>query len=428
MLRQFNSVKSVQGEISLPGDKSISHRALLFSAMANGVSVIENPSKGSDVRSTINCLKQIGVSINVEHSKIIVTGVGYKGFNAPVYPLDCGNSGTTARLLTGLLTAQDFNSKMTGDKSLSNRPMKRLIEPLKNMGGIFYTSENDTLPISITGTDKILPIDYELVVPSAQVKSAVLIAGLHCESETSVIESVPTRDHTERLLGLEILHKENKIISRSSSKNYPRPENYFIPGDISSASFLIILSLLCKDSELMIKNVSLNSTRIKFIDVLVKMGGKISIINPRISNNENYGDLLIRSATLHNIDIDENIIPSIIDEIPVLAVAAAFAEGKFEIGNCAELRMKESDRIKSICYNLKIAGLDVEEYQDGFAIDGEVTSKKLIFNSFGDHRIAMAFAVLSMLAPNGGEVEGFESVDISNPDFLYQLQTIANFG
>ncbi|MFO7525631.1 MAG: 3-phosphoshikimate 1-carboxyvinyltransferase [Ignavibacteriaceae bacterium] len=428
MIQYFQPIKRVHGEISLPGDKSISHRALIFSAMGNGISTIENISKGSDVQSTLKCLQEIGVTFKASKNFIEVNGVGFKGFIEPAHPLNCGNSGTTARLLAGLLVTQNFNSILIGDQSLSNRPMKRLAQPLSVMGGKLNTSEKGTLPIDILTSDKIHSIEFNLSVPSAQIKSAVLIAGLHCDSETSVIESFVTRDHTERLLGLEIIHRENKIISKSSVKNYPQPTHYFIPGDLSSAAYLIVLALMSKNSELLLKNVSLNNSRKKFLDVLLKMGGSIEIINSQVSNNENYGDVLVRSVPLQNMMIDRDIIPSIIDEIPILAVAAAIIQGKFEIRNCEELRLKESDRIKSICYNLQIAGFEVEEYFDGFAFEGELNKKEFLFNSFGDHRIAMAFAVLSMLAPNGGKVEGFESVQISNPDFIYQLQTLANFG
>lgn len=428
MIRYFQPIKRIHGVIALPGDKSISHRALIFSAMANGISTIENISNGLDVQSTLNCLQHIGVSVK-DHKKIIeIKGVGYKGFIEPAHSLDCGNSGTTARILAGLLVAQNFNSRLIGDQSLSNRPMNRLAQPLSKMGGKLQTSEKKTLPIDILKSDKINSTELELSVPSAQIKSAVLIAGLHCESETSVIESTVTRDHTERLLGLEIIHRENKIISKSSLKNYPLQTHYFIPGDVSSAAYFIVLTLISKNSELLLKNISLNASRIKFLEVFIKMGGSIEILNHRDSNNENYGDVLVRSGQFQNMFIDKYIIPSIIDEIPILAVAAALTQGKFEIRNCEELRFKESDRIKSICYNLKIAGFDVEEYKDGFAFEGEINKGEFIFKSFGDHRIAMAFAVLSMLAPSGGKVEGFESVQISNPEFLHQLQTIVNFG
>ena len=427
MIRKFRKLKQIKGDISLPGDKSISHRALIFSGMAKGTSVINNLSDGIDVQSTINCLKLLGVKFNKDKESIKVEGVGLKGFQVPSRPLDCGNSGTTARLLSGLLIAQNFESKIIGDESLSNRPMKRLIEPLKLMGGNLSASKNNTLPLNIKPANELRPINYELIVPSAQVKSSVHIASLHNKEESSVIESVITRDHTERLLNLEVITEKNKLISKSSIKNYPTPKEYLIPGDISSAAFLIIAALLNKNSELIIRNVSLNKTRFAFIEVLKNMGGMIDIIKYNVSNYEEYGDLLITSSELQNIEIEEHIIPSLIDEIPILAVAGAFAKGKFEIRNCNELRVKESDRIKSFCSNLRIAGFEVEEYEDGFAFDGEVSDKELLFDSFGDHRIAMAFSIILMLSEKGGTVKGFESVNISNPGFINQINSICKF-
>ncbi len=427
MVQKFTKIKSIQGEISLPGDKSISHRALIFSAMAAGESVIENISDGNDVRSTINCLRQLGVNISEENNLIKVQGVGYKGFKQPAAQLDCGNSGTTARLLSGLLITQNFESKLTGDESLVKRPMKRLIEPLELMGGKIFSTDNHTLPLLINPADELKAINYKLNVPSAQVKSAVLIAGLHIEKETSIIEPVITRDHTERLLDLVVIKENEKIISKSSIKNYPKSKKYFVPGDISSASFLIVATLLSNNSEIKIKNISLNPTRTAIIEQLRKMGAYIEIIGSKLSNKEEYGDILVRSSKLQNVHIDQKIIPSLIDEIPILTVAGAFAEGKFEIKNCIELRIKESDRIKSICYNLRIAGFDVVEYEDGFSFEGRPSSKELVFDSFGDHRISMSFSVFSILSEKGGVVKGFESVNISNPGFLTQINSVCKF-
>ncbi len=427
MIKKFRKINKVNGEISLPGDKSISHRALIFSAMAAGESIIENISDGIDVRSTINCIRQLGVNISEENNLIKVQGVGYKGFKQPAAQLDCGNSGTTARLLSGLLIAQNFESKLIGDESLTKRPMKRLIDPLELMGGKIFSTDNHTLPIIIKPADNIEAINYELNVPSAQIKSAILIAGLHIEDETSIVESVITRDHTERLLDLEVINENEKIISKSSIKIYPSSKKYFVPGDISSASFLIVAALLSNNSEIKIKNVSLNPTRTAIIEQLRKMGAYIEIIESKLSNKEEYGDILVRSSKLQNVNIDQKIIPSLIDEIPILAVAGAFAEGKFEIKNCKELRVKESDRIKSICNNLRIAGFDVVEYDDGFSFEGKPLSKELVFDSFGDHRISMSFAVFSMLNEKGGVVKGFESVNISNPGFLMQIDSVCKF-
>lgn len=424
MIKDFKKIKSVKGELKLGGDKSISHRAAIFSAMAKGRSVIENISSGEDVKSTLNVLQQLGANIKSEGEKIIINGVGFKGFRQPNSLLDCGNSGTTTRLLAGLLSAQNISSTLTGDKSLSLRPMRRVVEPLRRMGAKIDISENHILPITIYPSENFSSIVYQMPVASAQVKSSILIAGLHLEEESSVIENEITRNHTEKMLGLPVEYSGTSIISTSSKKYYPAAKDYYVPGDVSTSAFHIVLALLASNSELLVKNISLNPTRTGFIEVLKQMGGNISYENLRSSSNEEYGDVLIKSSNLQNILIDKSTIPNIIDEIPILAVAGVFAGGNFKINNANELRVKESDRIKSLCYNFKLLGLDVDEYDDGFQISGEIINNKVRFESFGDHRIAMAFAVLSMLLENGGEVNDFECVNISNPQFEDQLKSI----
>jgi 3-phosphoshikimate 1-carboxyvinyltransferase len=304
--------------------------------------------------------------------------------------------------------------------------MKRLIEPLMEMGAQFSTTENYTLPFTINPVKKLISITYEMPVASAQVKSAILIAGLHLEDETVVIEKDKTRNHTELMLGLPVKTENEKIILSSSSKYYPKANEYFIPGDISTSAFHIVLTLLTPNSVLKINNVSLNPTRTGFIEVLKQMGANITYENIRYSSNEPFGNVIVKSSTLNNVKIDSELIPNIVDEIPILTIAGIFAEGDFEIRNAKELRVKESDRIKSLCYNLNLLGLEVEEFEDGFVISGSVKKSDLTFESFGDHRIAMAFSVLSMLLDNGGEVNDFECVNISNPKFDEQIKSIIN--
>jgi 3-phosphoshikimate 1-carboxyvinyltransferase len=408
------------------GDKSISHRALLISSLADGKSSIKNLSNSDDVKSTISCLEALGIEIKPSESELTVSGRGYRGYRQPLNPLDCGNSGTTARLLAGILSAQSFESVITGDSSLSSRPMKRVIEPLTLMG-INISSNNDgRLPLHIFSAESFRAIKYNLPVPSAQVKSAILFAGLHLDDETIVIESQPTRNHTENLLNLKVNNEGGTIISRVSKNNYPEPKRYFIPGDISAAMFFIVLTLLTKNSELLIKDVSLNSTRTECLKLLVKMGGNIQLDNKGISNNEAYGNLLVKSSNLSNVKIDAEIIPTIIDEIPILAVAGIFAEGAFELRGASELRVKESDRISAICANLLKLRLDIEEFDDGFRVSGLIKKQSEAFDSFGDHRIAMAFAILSSLLEDGGRVERFECASVSNPGFLEQLSSITD--
>lgn len=425
MIQEFRRIRKISGELHLPGDKSISHRALLFSAMARGISEIENLADGDDVNSTINCLESIGADIERVGRSAKIKGRGYKNFAIPDGELIAGNSGTTARLLAGLLAAQNFDSIIIGDESLSKRPMNRIVQPLKQMGANISTSELGTLPIKIFPVAELGPIDFTLPIPSAQVKSSVIIAGLHSESKTIVRDPFSTRDHTERMLNLDCRNEGGERIISFSKDDYPKTSNYFIPSDISTASFFIVLALLSNGSELRLKNISLNPTRIGVIKVLQMMGGKILFENMRESNNEPFGDIIVCSSSLQNIQLEKNIIPSIIDEIPILSIARLFANGTFQIRNAGELRFKESDRIKSLCYNFRLLGLDVNEFEDGFAVAGEMKERFPLFESFGDHRIAMSFAVLSMLLEKGGRVNHFDCVNISNPNFLKQLYSIS---
>jgi len=423
MIQAFNHIAKVKGELKLPGDKSISHRAVFFSSMADGKSSIKNLSDGQDVNSTINCFKQLGAVIEKKHDRIIITGRGFRGFKKPDKPLDCGNSGTTARLITGLLAAQEFQSTVTGDESLSKRPMDRVILPLSQMGGKFE-AEDYRLPVKILPAENIQPISYTLPVSSAQIKSSVILAGLHCNAETSVIENLPSRNHTEKMLGLEVRKSESGNIILVSRKNYPLPSEYFVPSDVSSAAFFAVLAMLSGKSELKIKTVTLNETRTGYLKVLEDMGAGISYENITSSSGEKFGDLIIEYSRLKNIEIPGSLIPNIIDEIPVLSVAGLFAEGNFTIKGAEELRKKESDRISSLCYNYRLLGLEVEEFHDGFSLSGEIKNKDVVFESFDDHRIAMTFAVLSLLLKDGGKVNNFRCVGISNPNFIGQLQNI----
>ncbi len=425
MSYHFSSIKKLCGELELPGDKSISHRAVIFSSLSKGKSRIKNLSTSADVQSSIECFRQLGASA-LAAEDLIIDGCGFKGFNAPVAKLDAGNSGTTARLLSGILAAQNFPSEIIGDDSLSRRPMKRIIEPLKLMGASIFYSDIYTLPLKFFPSSKLNAVKYKMPVASAQVKSAILLAGLHLEETTEVIETSLTRDHTERMLKLPVEEKDGKRIIKSSYENYPRPDDYFVPSDFSSAAFFIAAALLIPNSEVLIKNVLLNESRTGLLKILSEMGGDISIENVRYSSGEKFGNIIVRSSNLRNIEIEQNIIPNIIDEVPILSVCAAFAEGEFKLQGARELRYKESDRISAICYNLKLAGLKVEEFEDGFSISGVAAEPKQIFKSFGDHRIAMAFAVLSSVFSNGGRIDEIDCIKISNPGFLNQLNSLSS--
>ncbi len=423
MIQEFNKIDKIEGELSLPGDKSISHRSVFFASMAKGKSVIKNISNGQDVASTMKCFEQLGAEIKKQDSEVILTGRGFKNFIKPQKPLDCGNSGTTARLITGFLSAQNFEATLVGDGSLSKRPMDRVTIPLTQMGAKFE-SENNSLPLKILPSKELHPINYELPVASAQIKSAVILAGLHCEGVTSITEKLPSRNHTEKMLGLEVKKSESGNTVLVSKINYPVPTEYFVPSDVSTAAFFIVLALLSKDSSLRIKSVGLNETRKGYLTILEQMGAKINYENVSVSGGETYGNIVVENSKLNNVEIPEKIIPNVIDEIPILSVAGLFAEGNFLIKNAKELRKKESDRIATLCYNYKLLGLNVDEFEDGFSISGEIKNKNVVFKSFDDHRIAMTFAILSMLLNDGGKVDNFDCVAISNPDFLKQVKMI----
>jgi len=424
MIKTFSKVAKLRGNLHLPGDKSISHRSIMFSSLADGISKIFNCSNADDVASTISIFQEMGVQFEHSADQIIVYGKGFKGLDKPPVELYAGNSGTTARLLCGILSAQEFESIITGDESLSKRPMLRIVNPLKEMGASISASTNGTLPVVIKPSDKLHPVNYTLQVSSAQVKSAILLAGIHLNEESVIIEKTPTRNHTEKLLGLKTERIDDGIKIYVSKSNYPKPFVLTVPSDISTAAFFMVFALLIENAEITIKNVSLNESRTGIITILKEMGGKIEIENELVEMGEKKGDLRIYSSVLKNIDIPNDIIPNIIDEIPILSIAGIFAEGNFRISGAKELRVKESDRINALCYNFNKAGLRVDEYEDGFAINGNVKNSDVLFESFGDHRIAMAFAILSMILGNRSSVKDFECVGISNPNFIKQVESL----
>ncbi|OGU56731.1 MAG: 3-phosphoshikimate 1-carboxyvinyltransferase [Ignavibacteria bacterium RBG_13_36_8] len=424
VIRKFDSIDAVHGTLNLPGDKSISHRALMFAGLAKGKSIIHNCLASADIDSTISCLCALGVPIERNDDFVIVDGRGFKGFHKPTAPLYAGNSGTTARLMSGILAAQNFEATITGDESLLKRPMNRIIEPLKLMGGEIYSASNDLLPLHFRPSQGLKAMQYKLTVASAQVKSAIILTGLHIEDETIIVEPIATRNHTENLLNLHV-EKEgdsNKIFV--SKVSYPKPFEIFIPADTSSAAFFIVLCLLLENSELRINNILLNETRIGFLNILMQMGANIEILGKKETFRESYGDILVRSSKLHNISIEKENIPNFIDEIPILTIAGIFAERNFEVRGSEELRFKECDRIAAVCNNLRSAGLDVIEYDDGFCVSGKLRKREAVFESYNDHRIAMAFTIFALLLPEGGSVKNYDCINISNPDFLLQLESI----
>ncbi|HEY6952318.1 MAG TPA: 3-phosphoshikimate 1-carboxyvinyltransferase [Bacteroidota bacterium] len=414
--------KGLRGQFSVPGDKSISHRAVLFGALAEGETTIEGLSNAADVRSTISCIEALGVETESGGARFIIHGKGPRGFRKSQSSLNAGNSGTTMRLLSGILSGQRFDSVIVGDSSLSRRPMKRIIEPLKRMGANIAATPEFTAPIQISSTYGLKPIDYELNPPSAQVKSAVLLAGLYADGTTRVIENVPTRDHTERMLGLTVKPFGNKhaIEIRGGQKVLPR--KFVVPGDISAATFLIAAAALVPNSEITIKNVGLNATRSSVLNCFRSMNVALQMANVHEEGGEPCGDIVVATSDISNgVEVRGDIVPLVIDEIPMLAVTSMFADSVFTLRDATELRYKESDRIASIVQNMRKLGIDIEEYPDGFAFQGKKDLIGTALESYGDHRIAMAFGVAGLRIP-GISIRGAECVDISFPGFWNAIQ------
>ncbi len=414
----------VKGRVSLPGDKSISHRAALFSAIKPGASRFFNFNTNNDCISTVNCLRAMGLDITLKGTELKVKGRETDQWRAPQRPLDAGNSGTTSRLISGILSALPFPATMIGDSSLSKRPMARVIEPLSRMGANI-NSTNNKLPMTFEPVESLKAIDYDLPLASAQVKSAVLLAGLFAQGQTRVFESEPSRDHTERMLGLPQERIGIRNIISSSQQQVIPDLDMTIPGDISSAAFFMCAACALPDSELVLENVSLNPSRTGIITVLQKMGAVLEIEQTQ-DKPEPAGNIVVRAAQIKNRPIEEGLIANIIDEIPILAVLATQAEGTLSIRNAAELRVKESDRINSIVENLKRCDVEIEEFEDGFSLEGPQQLKPAKIKTYGDHRIAMAFTIAGLFADGKIEVDDPECAGVSFPGFYNTLKQITH--
>lgn len=422
--------RNLRGVIELPGDKSISHRSAIFSAMAVGETRISNFATSADCASTLACLEKLGVGIVRNGSEITVKGVGKNGFAKPLTELDCGNSGTTMRLLSGVLAGQHFDSVLTGDESLSKRPMKRVIEPLHSMNAEIEAAENHA-PLKIHGKNPLRAAVHELKVASAQIKSCLLLAGLYADGETSVIEKTQTRDHTERMLrwlGADLreegLEGGKKLTISGRATLTARDIN--VPADISSAAFFLVAAACLPGSEIVLPNVGLNPSRMAVIDVLHRFGADIAISEKREVCNEPVATLTVkgglRQTAVSNL-LDGPVIANLIDEIPILAIFGTQLENGIEIRGAAELRIKESDRISAVVENLKRMNADVEEFPDGFRI-GRSELKGAVVDSFGDHRIAMAFAIAGLFADGKTEINGAECAAVSFPEFFEVLASL----
>lgn len=431
-IMKINSTNYLQGTINLPGDKSISHRAAMFSAMANGETKISNFASSADCASTLECLKGLGVEISREGSTVFIKGVGKKGFTKPEIDLDCGNSGTTMRLMCGILAGQNFDSVLIGDESLSKRPMKRVIEPLSKMDAKIDSVENHA-PLTIYGKNPLTAHNFEPKIASAQLKSCLLLAGLNADGETSVLEKTQTRDHTERMLkylgvNLRETKNENGTLISVSGEEVLTAKDLNVPSDVSSAAFFLVAAACLKGSEIVLKNVGLNPSRTGIIEALKNFGAEIEILNETELCNEPIGDLKIVGSETLNRKAETNlvggeIIANLIDEIPILAVFGTQIEGGIEIRNAEELRVKESDRIAAVVENLKRMGAEVEEFADGLRV-GKSNLKGATIDSFGDHRIAMAFAVAALFAEGETEIIDAECAAVSFPEFFDTLKNV----
>ena len=420
----FQKISRLRGEITVPGDKSISHRAVMFGALAKGRTGITGFLRGADCLSTISCFRQLGISIEEGADKIVVEGKGLHGLQAPADVLDTGNSGTTTRLISGILAGQKFTSVLNGDASIQKRPMKRIMTPLSQMGAsIRSLNGNDCAPLEITGSP-LRGISYLSPVASAQVKSAVLLAGLYADGETSVTEPAVSRNHTELMLksfGADVRSEGLRAVIQ------PEPALYgmdiLVPGDISSAAYFISAGALVPDAEILIRNVGTNPTRDGILRAAKAMGADITLLNEK-NTGEPVADLLIKSSTLHGITIGGDIIPTLIDELPVIAVMAAAAGGTTTIKDAAELKVKESDRIAVMTENLSAMGCDITATEDGMIIHGGKPLHGAVIDSHSDHRIAMSFAVAAMIADGETTIRDADCVRISYPGFYRDLEML----
>ncbi|MBC7186061.1 MAG: 3-phosphoshikimate 1-carboxyvinyltransferase [Calditrichaeota bacterium] len=423
MDREIRPGGALRGTVRVQGDKSISHRALICGAIAEGRTRIRNLCPGKDVQSTMSCLQALGVPIRVRGSEAIVDGVGLRGLRPPSAVLDAGNSGTTMRLLAGVLAGQRFAASITGDESLRRRPMARVIEPLSMMGARIESTPGGFAPLHIRG-NRLKAISYAMPVASAQVKSAVLLAGLFAEGKTEVMEPAPTRDHTERMLphfGVPISVDGRAVAVWGPARL--QAASVEVPGDISSAAFFLAAAAVVEGSSLRVEGVGINPTRSGVLEVLRDMGARLAL-EEKAESWEPVADVLVEAGPLQAVEIEGALVPRLIDELPVLAVVATQAEGVTHIRGARELRVKESDRIRAVAANLRAMGAEVEELEDGLVIPGPQKLKGAVVDSFGDHRIAMSFAVAGLLADGPTVIRQAECVDISFPGFFALLEEL----
>lgn len=424
---RISPLSSLKGTISIPGDKSISHRSIMFGAIANGLTKVTGFLDGADCRSTIECFRRMGVEI--DHSlgsdTVLVHGNGLHGLKESETILDVGNSGTTTRLISGILSGQNFTSRLNGDESIQSRPMKRIMDPLTQMGADIKSEYNNGCAPLIISPSTLHGIHYNSPVASAQVKSCILLAGLYADSETSVTEPALSRDHTERMLrafGADI--STNQLTASIKPNPTLSGQEIKVPGDISSAAYFLAAGLIVPNSEITLQNVNINPTRAGIITVIKDMGGKIEFSNERLVSGEPVADLTVSSSSLHGTVIEGDIIPTLIDEIPIIAVLAAFASGKTIIRDAAELKVKESNRIDTVCQNLSLMGADISPTEDGMIIRGGKSLHGAFIKTHADHRIAMSFAIAGLAADSDLTLDHPECVSISYPSFYDTIEKL----
>lgn len=423
----LTAAQSLRGDVTVPGDKSISHRAVMFGALADADTHITGFLMGEDCLSTISCFKKMGVSIDVSEQEVVVHGVGLHGLKAPDELLYTGNSGTTTRLLCGILAGQPFSSTVNGDASIQKRPMGRIMKPLREMGADISGKDGNLCPLTIHPAP-LHGIRYTMPVASAQLKSAILLAGLFADSPTTVVEPAPSRDHTERMLrglGAQVVPNGTEITLTPPKTLHA--VNVEVPGDISSAAYFLVAGLILPDSDIVIRNVGINPTRTGILDALEAMGANIERLNER-GTVEPICDLRVRSSHLHGTTICGDMIPRLIDEIPVLAVAAAFAEGETVIRDAQELKVKESNRIATMTTELSKTGADVRETEDGMIIRGGKPLHGADFASYADHRVAMSMAVCALACEGDSSIDDPDCVAISYPTFFETLDALKQKG
>ena len=409
----------------MPGDKSISHRSIMLGSIAEGVTRVSGFLEGEDSLATLNAFRDMGVQIERNGSNVVIHGVGMRGLKEPKNPLNLGNSGTSIRLMSGLLSAQNFDSKLCGDESLSTRPMGRVINPLREMGADIF-GDDSRPPLTIKGGSKLSGIEYTLPVASAQIKSCLLLAGLYGEGITTVIENGISRDHTERMLrgfGYDVISSNNRISLEGGGSL--KGCNIEVPSDISSAAFFMVAGCISKDSNITLNSVNINPTRTGVIDILKLMGGNIELLNQRLQAGELIADIKVSSSNLKGIQIPENLVPLAIDEFPVLFIAASCADGETVLTGAKELRVKESDRIQVMADGLTSLGIENHVLEDGIRIlGGDFTKQASSIKSHHDHRISMAFAIASVRSKFDIEVEGVDNVKTSFPNFVELANSI----